>query len=297
MNNIKTVVAAMRPPFLILAAVSVLLGSATAYQETAALNYPTLLLALIGAIAAHISVNALNEYFDFKSGLDALTQKTPFSGGSGALSARPQAAPAVLVTAVGALLVTIAIGLFFIVQHGAALLPLGLLGTLIVISYTPYLNRHPLLCLLAPGVGFGPLMVLGTHYVLTGHYTLPALLASLLPFFLANNLLLLNQFPDAVADREVGRRTAPVIYGYRASSRLYALFLLLAASAPTLAVVAGQLPSPVLLALPLLLPAITSQRAAERFSGNHRSLLQAMKFNVMVAIGAPTALGLTLFFS
>ncbi len=42
------------------------------------------MLALLGAFLAHISVNTLNEYFDFKSGLDLETIKTPFSGGSGA---------------------------------------------------------------------------------------------------------------------------------------------------------------------------------------------------------------------
>jgi hypothetical protein len=50
------------------------------------------LLIFIGALFAHISVNTLNEYFDFKSGLDLTANKTPFSGGSGALPNTPDVA-------------------------------------------------------------------------------------------------------------------------------------------------------------------------------------------------------------
>ena len=46
-----------------------------------------LILALAGGLLAHISVNALNEYLDFTSGLDLTTLRTPFSGGSGTLPA------------------------------------------------------------------------------------------------------------------------------------------------------------------------------------------------------------------
>ena len=48
------------------------------------------------------------------------------------------------------------------------LLPIGLLGLVLVVSYTPWITRHPLLCLVAPGLGFGPVMVLGTLVALTG---------------------------------------------------------------------------------------------------------------------------------
>lgn len=39
-------------------------------------------------------------------------------------------------------------------------------------------------------------MVMGTHFALTGEYSATAGLASLVPFFLVSDLLLLNQFPD-----------------------------------------------------------------------------------------------------
>ena len=60
-----------------------------AYQSQTQFYFSDLMLVLIGAVSAHISVNTFNEYFDFLSGLDAKTVKTPFSGGSGALVENP----------------------------------------------------------------------------------------------------------------------------------------------------------------------------------------------------------------
>ena len=297
MNNLKTVVATMRPPFVTISLITVLLGAAAAHYEGIEPDYLALTLALIGALSAHISVNAFNEYFDFKSGLDLLTEKTPFSGGSGALPANPTAAGMVLATAIFFLFITIAIGSYFLLLHGLVLLPLGLLGVLIVIGYTPHINRHPLLCLLAPGTGVGLLMVMGSHFVITGHYSLLALLVSLPPFFLANNLLLLNQFPYAEADRQGGRRTAPITYGYRASSRLYGAFLLLAAASLLLSVGTAKLPPLALLALLPMLPGLSAYRAASQFNGETAALIPAMQRNVITATTTPLALAVLLWFA
>jgi len=158
----------MRLPFLVLTPACVLVGLGTAVWTTGKVSVLHFALALIGAICAHISVNAFNEYFDFQSGLDGRTARTPFSGGSGTLPANPAAARKALAVSVITLLLTAAIGLYFVFLRGWALLPLGLLGLVTIFAYTPWLARYPLLCLVAPGLGFGPCMVLGTHFVLTG---------------------------------------------------------------------------------------------------------------------------------
>jgi len=79
----------MRLPFLILTPACVLLGIGAAFYQSGRVDLLQVVIVLIGALAAHISVNALNEYFDFRSGLDLRTQRTPFSGGSGTLAAQP----------------------------------------------------------------------------------------------------------------------------------------------------------------------------------------------------------------
>jgi 1,4-dihydroxy-2-naphthoate octaprenyltransferase len=274
-----------------------LLGASIAYHENGAINSSYLLLALLGAISAHISVNAFNEFFDFSSGLDLRTKKTPFSGGSGALPAHPEAAMAVYITAVFTLLITVGTGFFFLSQYGSPLLPLGLAGVLLVVFYTPHINRFTLLCLVAPGFGVGPLMVVGTHYVLSGHYSTLALIASLPLFFLANNLLLLNQFPDVDADRYSGRRTAPVIFGFSTSSHIYGLFLGLAATALITPALMGLTPMLSLISLVALLPAIKSLQGARRYQGETSTLIPAMALNVVSANAAPLLLAVTFWFA
>ncbi len=224
MSDMKQLLGPMRLPFLILTPVSVFLGLGTAIWSVGQISVLYLVLILIGAVAAHISVNAFNEYLDFKSGLDYKTERTPFSGGSGTLPAHPGLANQALRTALIAFAITGLIGVYFLYVRGTLLLPLGIVGLLIVATYTPWLTHHPLLCLIAPGVGFGPLMVMGTDFVLTGNYSWTAFMASMVPFFLVSGLLLLNQFPDVEADRSVGRRHLPIIIGRRGSSAIYGVF-------------------------------------------------------------------------
>ncbi len=239
---LHTLVRSMRVPFLVLTPVSVFLGYATALVSSLRISYSDLFLVLMGALLAHVSVNMFNEYHDFKSGLDAKTIKTPFSGGSGGLVDNPQAAQAVLYGAVASLLVTVIIGAWFLFSVGLLILPLGIIGVLIILTYTQWLNQHPILCLMAPGIGFGPLIVMGTHVVLTGEYSIQAGIVSLVPFFLANNLLLLNQYPDIAADRSVGRRHFPIVYGERKGIMLYGNTVMATCGVIVLGILTGIFP-------------------------------------------------------
>jgi 1,4-dihydroxy-2-naphthoate octaprenyltransferase len=285
----------MRLPFLVLTPACVLVGLGTAIWTAGPVNPFHVFLALLGAAAAHISVNAFNEYYDFRSGLDARTQRTPFSGGSGTLPGNPSLARSALTTAVVAMVVSGAIGLYYLYVRGWGLLPLGILGLLTIFAYTPWLARHPLLCLVAPGLGFGPFMVMGTHYVLTGTYGWTPFVASLVPFFLVSDLLLLNQFPDVEADRSVGRRHYPIVIGRRASSLIYGAFLLCTYLAIVVGAAFRVLPLPALLGLltiPLAVPAgIRAYRHAEAVE----QLIPAMGLNVIINIATPTLVAIGLF--
>ena len=295
MSNLKYVLGPMRLPFLPLTLSCVVLGLATAIWTTDGVSVLHFVLALVGAITAHISVNAFNEYCDFKSGLDATTKRTPFSGGSGTLPEKPELARTALATAIVAFSVTGAIGVFFVLVRGLAILPLGIAGLLVVIAYTSWLTRSPILCLLAPGLGFGSLMVMGTDFALTGQYTWTALVASFVPFFLVNNLLLLNQFPDMAADRTVGRKHLPITIGRRASSLVYGAFLLATYGVIVLGVALELLPKTCLLGLATLVLAIPAFAGAYRHSENVEKLIPFLGLNVLINITTPVLVAVGLF--
>jgi 1,4-dihydroxy-2-naphthoate polyprenyltransferase len=295
-KSLSPLLGPMRLPFLTLVPVCVGLGAATAYQEIGSLPWLNLILALIGGLAAQISVNALNEYDDYRSGLDLKTERTPFSGGSGALPQNPDKARYALVTGLVSLLVVVLIGLFFMLKLGWAIAPLGLLGILVVVSYTPWLTRSSLLCLIAPGLGFGTFMVLGTHFVLTGGYSLAPLLASFVPFFLISGLLLMNQFPDLEADREVGRKHLIIAHGPRVGILIYGLLLLDAALIIVLGAVFGPLPMLGLISLLALIPGWLIWRGLKNHHENIPELIPFMGKNILLSHAVPLLLALGIFF-
>jgi 1,4-dihydroxy-2-naphthoate octaprenyltransferase len=293
-NKALTLIRSMRVPFLLLAPVCVFLGFSTAVSTGARINPLDLILVLFGAVAAHASVNSFNEYFDFRSGLDIHTTKTPFSGGSGALVDHPQSVNAVLYLAIGALCVTVLVGLYFIYRHGVLILPIGLAGILIILAYTQWLTRHPWLCLVAPGTGFGPLMVGGTHFVLTGAYSLYAFYISLVPFFLANNLLLLNQLPDITADRSAGRRHFPIAYGTSNSVVLYGIFAAAASLTIVAGILSGYIPKAGYVCLIPLCAAFAAWAGAMKYATVTERLVPFLGMNVLAALFTPLLLGVVL---
>ena len=256
-----------------------------------ALHWSDAALATLGALAAHVGTNALNEYVDFRSGLDACTQRTPFSGGSGTLPARPRLAAVALGLGVGGLALSAALGLYFLWHHPASrplLLPLGLAGLALAAAYTPWITRHPWLCLLAPGLGFGPLMTLGTAAVLLdgpGPQAIATMaVVALLPFGLANALLLLNQYPDIEADRRVGRRTLPMVLGPSRTWPVLALQYLLAYGALLACVGALGLPRPALLGLLTAPLAARTVHGAMHHAHHTAALLPTLRRNVRVCL-------------
>ena len=285
----------MRVPFLVLTPACVLLGVGTAVWTSGHVNGLQVALLLVAAICAHISVNAFNEYFDFQSGLDLKTRRTPFSGGSGSLPARPEMARLALVTAWVAFAVTALTGLYFVFLRGPAILPLGLLGLFLLYAYTPWLTRNPILCLVAPGLGFGPLMVMSVHYALTGHYSWTAFVASLVPFFLVSDLLLLNQFPDVEADQSIGRRHFPILIGRKASSLIYSAFLLAAFLSIGLGAAFGLLPAVCLIGLLGAIIAIPAGINAFRYSDDIGRLSPSLGLNVLLNLATPVLVGIGLF--
>lgn len=281
------VIGPMRPNFLLLTPACVVLGLAAALWRGFAIDGWHVLWIMIGAVATHVAVNALNEYADFRSGLDFKTVKTPFSGGTGTLPANPDKAHLALITGIVSLTVAAAVGVYFLAVRGWGLLPLGLLGLVIIVAYTPAITRSALLCLLAPGLGFGPLMVMGTEYCLTGSYSWTGAVVSLTPFFLVSDLLLLNQFPDLDPDRSVGRRHLIITAGLERGVTVYGLFLLGAYLAPVAGWLSGALPAGALLGLvtaPLALQTFRAVRADHR---DLPRLLPSLGRNVVLNLATP----------
>lgn len=295
MDTRKLLLGPMRLPFLLLTPSCVAVGVGTAYLQTQEISGFQVFLVLIGALASHVCVNVFNEYFDFKSGLDAKTQPTPFSGGSGTLPSHPEMEKPTLYLAIASFAIVAVIGVYFLWLRGWLLLPLGAIGLILLVTYTVWWTCHPILCLIAPGLGFGLLMVMGTHVSLTGSYSWMSFIASLVPTFLVSDLLLLNQFPDVSADKSIGRKHFPITIGRQASAKLYGLLLLLAYLSILIGVLLGLLPPFSLLSLLTVILAWKAFRGASKNADNIPALIPSMGLNVVINLTAPMLLALGLF--
>jgi len=292
--KLKVIFQSMRPSFLLLTFVCVFLGASTVVANQSSVSLSLLILALLGALLAHISVNTLNEYFDFKSGLDLETVKTPFSGGSGALPDNPEMLTTVYLVGIMSSSILFLIGMFFVWKTGVGIIPIGLIGLLLIATYTGWVNKHPFFCLIAPGLGFGFLMVVGTQFVLQGEYTTLSWLVSVIPFFLVNNLLLLNQYPDIQADINAGRKHFPIVYGVQRSTVVYGLFALLTILTILAYVVLGYLPVLALIALLPMPLAFFSMYGANKYGETLGYYPQYLGANVAVTLLVPLLLGMSL---
>lgn len=295
MRQFKTVLMAARPNFLLLSVSVVLLAAVLASYQGVNWSWWVFAITLLGAVLAHAAVNLLNEYQDNLSGLDFITDKTPFSGGSGALQANPMASKAVFNTFKVCLLLLVVIGLSFIYLKGWQVLPIGVVGLLIVVFYTSKITKLPWVCLIAPGLAFGPLMILGSYFVLTGELSWLAFSLSLIPFFLVNNLLLLNQVPDLKADEKVGRYNILMKLGVRKGIYVFAAFEFLAFVSFIFSVYNFKLPMSLFWILTLLILVIPMVIIALRDYDNPGKLMPALAMNVIINLATPFLIALGLW--
>ena len=208
-----------RPQFLTLSIVLTFLGTAIAWYH-GPVNLWYAVLAGVGLMLTHGSVNAINDYFDYKSGIDLNTRRTPFSGGSGLVPEGRLPLSQALWVGVITSCAALVIGIFFLFVKGWLLLPLLVVAAFCLVLYTPVILRTPW-PEWSPGLGLGILPILGFYFIQTGRYDGVVLIASIPSGILVHNLLLLNEFPDVAADKKGGRKTTPVLFGLDAAAKFY----------------------------------------------------------------------------
>ncbi|HPJ36251.1 MAG TPA: prenyltransferase [Spirochaetota bacterium] len=283
-----------RPQFLTLSIVLTFIGTAIAWYY-GPVNIGHALLAGLGLTLTHGSVNAINDYFDYKSGIDLNVERTPFSGGSGLVPEGKIPLSHALWVGVFTSLAALFIGIFFVMESGTGLIPLLVIAALCLVLYTPVIlkTRWPEW---SPGLGLGIMPLLGFYFIQRGEYSWMVLIASMPSGILVHNLLLLNEFPDVEADRKGGRKTTPVVFGMEAAARFFRITTvsvyvwIIGCAAAT--VITGTVVMPVyclisLLTLPL---AIKAMRGSGEY-GDREKFIPALGSNVMFILFTQVLIG------
>jgi len=274
--------------FLPLTVIMVSLGTAIGAYE-GYFHFGHFLLAMFGSILVHITVNVINDYHDYVDGIDLNTQRTPFSGGSGVLPLNLLKPKQAFWFGTISILVAMVIGFYFVMVKGWPLFPLLLVAGFSAYFYNVYLSKW-LMGEIFAGLGFGPLLVLGSYYVQTGRYSWETLVASLAPGILTSNLLFLNEFPDWEADRKGGRRHFVISLGKKDASYLFVVFL----TASYVCIIAGVLtkmmPMVTLIALGTIGFGWKAAKGALRYYDDANQLIPVLGANVITILGTQALL-------
>ncbi|MEW6348932.1 MAG: prenyltransferase [Thermodesulfobacteriota bacterium] len=280
----------IRGPFLALSVVLVFLGTSVAAHE-GVFDLVRALLALIGLVLLHISVNVFNECSDYHTGIDFNTSPTPFSGGSGMLVQGRIAPSSAYAVAVASFTLAVLIGGVFVWLTNVWLLPLLVVGAVTVLCYTTFLAKIALGEIFA-GLGLGLLPVLGCAFVQTGHYSPAAFAAGVPSGILTFNLLLINEFPDLDADVKGGRKNLLIVYGPETAGKIYTALFAFAYVWIVAAVALKIFPVYCLAALLTLPIAYKPMMWAWRDIANKEAMVPALGANVMTNLVCHALLGM-----
>jgi 1,4-dihydroxy-2-naphthoate octaprenyltransferase len=288
---LKTFFLETRPQFLILSLVLIILSTSMAFYD-GVFNLKYTLLTLIGLLLLHTSVNTLNDYFDYKSGIDLKVNRTPFSGGSGLLPSGKISARQTFWLGMVSFILAVPIGVYFVLNKGWFLLPIFVLGAIFVLFYTSFLAKLGLgFSEFSAGLGLGTLPVLGVYLILNKGFSFPVLFASIPSGILVCNLLFLNEFPDVEADKTGGRKTLPIILGKDKAARLYSALTLLVYVWIVLGVIFKIMPPFALIAL-LTLPMAFKAISGSIAHSDITKMIPAQGANVMVVLLTQFLLGI-----
>ena len=258
---------ALRAPFLTASIVPVLVGALAAWSIRGAFTPSFFLLCLLGAMSIHLGANMANDAWDYRSGNDlAVRHLNPFAGGSrvllrGVLNLRTHLAVALTFLGIGSL-----IGLYLVAQVGLPLLWLGIFGVAVAYSYVgpPLRLAHHGVGEIAVSIEFGPVTVLGTYFVLTRVFDLPAIVLSICLGLLVAGILWINEVPDIPADAAVGKRTLVVRLGVDRATKVFGGIVATAYAVLVIGVFLGLTPLTLLalLALPVAVKPVRGLRRA-----------------------------------
>ncbi len=241
-------------------------------------------LAMFGSILVHMTVNVINDYYDYVSGIDLHTRRTPFSGGSGVLPLNLLAPKQAFWFATICLLIAMVIGFYFVAVRGWLLFPLLLVAGFSAYFYNVCLSKW-LVGELFAGLNFGPILVLGAYYIQAGRYSWEALFASIAPGILTANLLFLNEFPDREADQGGGRRHLVISMGREGARFLFVALIMASYLCIIVGVVTKMMPWVTVIGLGTIVFGWKAAKGTLKYYDDTNRLVPVLGANVITILG------------
>ena len=266
---------AIRIRFLLASVIAVSLGLSVTWWHSGTIDIFQAALTMAGVIALHASVDLLNDYWDFKRGIDTKTKRTGMSGGTGVLPEgllKPKSVynAGILFLVAGGL-----IGGYFVMLHGIVI---GVILAFAIMSIYFYSTKIVNWGLAEVFVAVkGTLIVMGTYYIQNSELTDVVVLSGIVVGVLSSLVLFVTSFPDHDADKEKGRRTLVTLFGLQKATSIFYIFPIISYGVIIGCVAMSIIPVFCLISLAAMPVAISSIRKLKSSISEEDKIIPAMK--------------------
>lgn len=210
---------AIRIKFLLASVIAVTNGIAISYWNTGYIDFGYALLTFFGILCLHISVDLLNDYSDFKRGIDTNTKRTKYSGGTGVIPENLIDSRLIYCAGIIFLIMGGLTGFYFVTIKGVIILILLIFAIISIYFYSTNIVNAGLGELFVAIKGC--MIVLGSYYIQSDTIDLTSVYVGVIIGLLSALVLLVTSFPDYEADKKSGRRTLVIVIGKENSVNLF----------------------------------------------------------------------------
>jgi 1,4-dihydroxy-2-naphthoate octaprenyltransferase len=240
----KKIILVTRPWSFSMTAISVTLGSIIALPSSQ-FHWGRYVLVLVGAILVHAATNVLNDYFDFKHGVDVagapttLYRRHPLVEGD----FTPRFILGLSLTCYAVALV---IGIYFVLSYGWVILLFIIIGGIASVFYTadPLQYKYHAMGEVAVFLMWGPLMMTAAYFIQAQHWdaVVPVLLVSIPQGLWVSLVLLANNLKDIQYDDESEVTTLGTLLGRKSTIMLFTSLVAIIYSITVLEMLGGVIP-------------------------------------------------------
>ena len=256
---------AIRVKFLLASVIAVSLGLSLAWYSGHPIDIIHAFLTFAGVISLHASVDLLNDYWDFKRGIDTKTKRTKMSGGTGVLPEGLLKPKSVYIVGIAFLILGAIIGIYFVIIFG---ITIGLILGFAILSVIFYSTKIVNWGLAEVFVTIkGTLIIIGTYFIQSQTIDDFTILAGIVVGIFSSLVLYVASIPDHDIDKEKGRRTLIIIFGKTNVVKTFLIFPILAYGIIIYGVISGLFPIYsliVLLAKPFIILALLHLKDFEK---------------------------------
>jgi 1,4-dihydroxy-2-naphthoate octaprenyltransferase len=212
----------IRIRFLLSSVIAVSVGLGISWWHIGQIDILYAIMTMGGVVSLHASVDLLNDYWDFKRGIDTQTQRTKMSGGTGVLPEGLLQPNQVYRAGIAFLIIGSLLGIYFVIIDGIVI---GMILTFAVVSIYFYSTKIVDSGLAEIFVAIkGTMIVLGTYFIQTLEINLTTIMGGIFIGALSSLVLFITSFPDFEADKAKGRKTLVISVGKQKATMVFWIF-------------------------------------------------------------------------